>query len=875
VAQSRPSQMKSTPASVLVAVAFVALVLPALVSAPAQSDRGQIIKLSENLDAVVPAPWEILRKQTRGLDELVLPEASKDGPPVKTYLAISTEWRGDHAHALQRLKKIEEERKGAVSYMDVCGWPAMERRSLVELPQVMREEHVRKPETSTVIQTTVVTIVVTVDDSVVRYEATLNPKALMADADEVLAVAGKLRCSTHAPAGQTERELKTLRSKAKPISKSKPVYSRDVRDLELTKRIGPKAVALPPIRKVKISPLVRPLGGAGAAKLTASEVSPNSFGELQIAVSSNAQNVLIAANSGMWFSVDGGATYSPSANIPWVFNVDGDPSVGVGQSGNFYYATIGMAGLAAPPAACTNVVAVSQDGGNNFTPTGPATSNATGAAAFCAATGNSACFPDQEQMAVDRNFVATSGDQLYMVWRNFRPTPGSTSNRCELAGGPLNPMISCSMDGGKTWIHQTSVGTGDIGRVTVGPDGFVYVTYVNGSTLYINKFDQCQNNLKPQTPVFPVSLPGGFTGVGCPVPGLDRCSPPGDASPQPSVDDTDPLHVMVALAQGEGPNSPGPENVVVFDSHDGGQTWPRYWIVNNSASAVRFLPWICTTQGDTYVSWYDRRNATADDPSRTAYYVTAVDLRGPLNPPGSATVIGVSPEINVSNADDPQCASGWPFGADSINNALSCPSSAPKLAGTCQDSSGTGSGSLAVCTPTSACTVAGEGCVPNAGNGAPKYGDYNGNACMNGSVYLAWASGTSPAGVPSGSISIYTDRLSSACGGAHQACCTDSALSVCRGPGVGCVSNTCQTCAGSTIPNADHSACVAAPASQNHGPLGCPNGTDTNVSTGACCPSGRHGPYCTLACGTGEVWNPNTKKCCDKKYDNACTTILQ
>jgi hypothetical protein len=781
---------------------LIAFLVPAWFAAPAQSNREQVIKLSENLIAGVPAPWEILRKQTRGLDELVLRESSAENSPVKTYLAISTEWRGDHARALQRLEEIAGERSGAISYMDICGWPAMARRSLVELPQVMREEHVRKLRSSAVIKTTTITIVVAADNVVVRYEATLSPNAHMADADEVLTVAGKLRCSTRPADGQTERELKTLGGKAKPIAEPVPEYLQELtaRGAGFRGRTGLKLVEVPPDRRVQ----------TGAGKLTPSQINPPSLGELQIAVSSDSQNVVVATNDGLWFSTDGGGTYNLSAPITWGFSVDGDPSVGVGKSGNFYYSTIGMAGLPAPPAACTDVVAVSQDGGNNFTPTGSGAGNATGAAAFCAASGTSACFPDQEQMAVDRNFASPSGDQLYMVWRNFRPTPGSTSNRCDALGpAPVTPMISCSMDGGKTWVNQTAVGTGDFGRITVGSDGFVYVTYVNGTTLNINKFDQCQNNLAPQTPVFPVSIPmvGGLTGVNCPIPGLDRCGAVSEASPQPSVDDTNPLHVMVAFAQDATANTLGSGNIMVLDSHDGGKTWPRTFVVNSNVPAVRFMPWICTTQGDTYVSWYDRRAADLTDPSLTTYFVTAVDLRGPVNPSTAPSAVGISPEIDVSQAYDPQCASGWPGGADNFNDAQGCPSSTPKLTGTCQ--SALGGGSLTKCTSNADCKN-GESC--NSGRGSPKYGDYNGNACMNGKVYVAWASGTPPAGLPSGkTISIYTDRLSSACGGLGQACCTDSSLSVCRGWGFACVSNKCQSCPGNTVPNSDHSACVPPP----------------------------------------------------------------
>jgi hypothetical protein len=47
------------------------------------------------------------------------------------------------------------------------------------------------------------------------------------------------------------------------------------------------------------------------------------------------------------------------------------------------------------------------------------------------------------------------------------------------------------------------------------------------------------------------------------------------------------------------------------------------------------------------------------------------------------------------------------------------------------------------------------------GNGCPKYGDYNGNACAAGRLFAGWASATSPAGIepPSTAIGIFFDSF--------------------------------------------------------------------------------------------------------------------
>ena len=78
-------------------------------------------------------------------------------------------------------------------------------------------------------------------------------------------------------------------------------------------------------------------------------------GELEIAVSNNGTNIVVAKQSGFVTSSDGGQTFPFSGNLP--VN-DGDSSLAFGQSGNFYHAALACFGgsCAAPCPANSNCV---------------------------------------------------------------------------------------------------------------------------------------------------------------------------------------------------------------------------------------------------------------------------------------------------------------------------------------------------------------------------------------------------------------------------------------------------------------------------------------------------------------------------------------
>src|SRR5258707_10055593 len=150
------------------------------------------LKVADKLVAIVPEPWLILPAQTRNLFEVALPATPKQPATEQVRVAITTETRTDHASAVQRIAQIAAEREGQIRYLDICGWPALERRSIVALAHTRAPKAERPPRPTPSIRTTVVTVAPAADDKIVRYEGALQPSAPAAVADEAAALAHTL-----------------------------------------------------------------------------------------------------------------------------------------------------------------------------------------------------------------------------------------------------------------------------------------------------------------------------------------------------------------------------------------------------------------------------------------------------------------------------------------------------------------------------------------------------------------------------------------------------------------------------------------------------------------------------------------------------------
>ena len=688
----------------VLALALLALASGTAAAQPASSPPPKSgLRIFERFTVTLPQDW---RKgpTTRSSVELFVPrtpgrpgivENEKDDKPafvisVDAGMLVTLEVRRDHAEALRRLAEIASEQPEKATMSVVAGWPAVERRYRARMPQPGETVGAGN------VETWFSTVAVAAGVRLVRFETTLAPDADLKLLDEAEAIARSLV----APGGNratAERELPEVTRQIK----SPPAPGGG----ESSQPGGGEKTA----------------GGRGHGKdAGVATLVHAGVGELEVASSNDGSHVVVAANSGFSFSDDFGAHWSAVAPTPCTLaSCDGDPSLAVGQSGAFYYSWIGG------PTAATRGDGISRstDNGHTFP--------FRGVAVACPGVSNCSV-ADQEHIAADRANAGMTGDLVYNVWRNFTV----------MGGGAFSIRIVCSQDGGANWGAQQVIGAGDFPRVSVGSDGFVYTTWASGGNMMLNKFSNCDAGLAVQ-PGFPVTA-AAFTNVVCPVPGLDRCNGRNIlSSPVVSVDDQDANHLYYVFATSTGA---GNENVMAFDSSDGGLTFPRSVRVNGAAAGRRFMPWISTYGGVAAVSWYDRRNATAANNDRTRFFIGSVALHG--------THLLAGPELDLSGTDDAHCAT-WPCATNATTDSEGC-SAQPQLAGGCSAAAPAPFGSVPCDFTTGPACAPGLAC--NVGRGCPKFGDYNGNAAMAGRHYSAWSSGTPPVGVvgaPAG-INVYT-----------------------------------------------------------------------------------------------------------------------
>lgn len=639
------------------------------------------------------------------------------------HIAVSTERRKDHAEALHRLKEIEAEVSSPVTFLAIGGWPALQRQHLQARPQPGQDQAIGDDSDTILVLTTAVAA----DDLLVRLEAWLPADALPEVTDEVDAIGRSLRFTTTGAPPQVEQELQKLRT-----------------DSRLRFSSAAPRLPTPGAAEGATADATEAVGATVAVTQQAGRDS-----ELEIAVSANGRNIVIGSNNGYHFSTDAGQTWSRSTGLG-----NNDPSLAWGPSGGTN-GTFYAANIASPSTA----ISVSTNNGVTFT--------FRANAYTCGQNGNPACgtaFPDQEHITADRFNVTAGGDQVYSAWRHLNGTWG----------------IVCSVNGGATWSTNGFFTGGDFPRLAVGQDGFVYVVFLQGNNIRLSKFNTCETNQNPMVKaIADQTVVAGMTHVACPTPGLDRCNLRNTlASPTVAVDDTDPNHVYVAYAVNTNPGGGGfptcanqntcNERVVVQDSLNGGATWNaadpnRTVTVSTGVTARRFMPWVCAVGGVAHVTWYDRRAArpggtVVSNNSLTDFFGASAFL----NASGNLRA-GTEFRINEPGTTDAQCEAGfaagsigsWPFPVDNQNDSESC-SVQPQFGGRCCAPADI-DGNNRCLNPSAASTLqrcdfspdtcpAGQRCAAN--RGSPKYGDYNGNACAAGRLYMTWASATAPAPLP-------------------------------------------------------------------------------------------------------------------------------
>jgi hypothetical protein len=614
----------------------------------------------------------------------------------------------NHQEALQRLREIEAEWATAPKYVVMGGWPALTRRQLIPKPHEGSEVESDND------RLVMITTAVAAGATVVRMDGFAPEATPAAVIDQMESIENSWEPAAAGDAVKANSEVQTLRASPSlrmPQASSAPDT--------LTEAI---AMTSAPVRR----PANPPVKAGATANLGV--VNTEIGSESEIAVSTDGTHIVFAQQCRYSYSPNGGEDFIFGGGYPGGGGncTGGDTSLAYGQSGNFYWETIGSYTNNCPSNGnCNNTQEISKstDGGQSFSFSANIIDcQVTSGCGF----GN---VPDQEHIAADRVNAGTSGDQVYAVFRQG-----------------YGFGISCSQDSAATWssVAFHNNGSSDFPRIAVGSDGKVYVITINGNNIELWSFSSCKNGLT--LGLNHVTVASGINQVPCPVSGLDRCNNGNVlSSPTVTVDDTNSNHLYAAyavntVAPPSNKSFPGNENVLVTESTDGGNTWSSPVQVNQGTSGSggrRFQPWVCATGGTAYVSWYDRRNSVSGTNDLTDYFSSSA-----FDSPG---LTGGS-DFQIDTNGDPQCATGWPCLSRSPNDSESC-SVQPQLAGQCGHSPAQNTDSHIACDYSSTVCPGTESC--QGGGGCPKYADYTGNACLLGRLYNAWPSATDQPGAAS------------------------------------------------------------------------------------------------------------------------------
>jgi hypothetical protein len=708
---SDPGRLQSRTVVSLGAIttAYLALAfLPIVCAAQPLKAHTLRIDTDKSISVSYPDLWSVAQPTMNSWVILNVPEDQQNSATPTVRVVIGYLPRIDHADAVSQLAEYAKESRVNSVFLAIGGWPALERVQLVKRrrPGEGVESRFRDPK---MVQ---ITIAVAADNLLVRLEGNLPSNANQELKDLVLAIGQSLVFSSTGDPALVQRELNLLnRSPRRPDAPQG--------EFALPESGAPLFASAP------VFPLLQLNNGTN--------------GELEVAVSNNGTNIVVVKQSGFITSNDGGQTFPFGGSL----NVsDGDSSIAFGQSGNFYHAALACFGNRCQPPCPGASPSGTPPSTNNCVEAAASTTSGRsfGAlvnAAVCPNSGGSACFLDQEHIAADSiNAGAGGADRVYAGVRN-----------CQGGCGASGAFVTCSPDSGATWAPLfTLEGGSDFPRVAVGRDGFFFVVYELGGNIRMDKFNACTTSAAQMTRAaggFPVTVSAFNSFTGCEVAngfgGLDRCNDGNTLSgPTVTVDDTNANHVYVAWANNTAANN---ENVLVADSTNGGANWRAPVTVSANVAARRYHPWACSTSGNAFVGWYDRRAATVANNDLTDYFTASAGLSG-------GNLVPNNDEFQISTNSDAQC-NLWPLGVRSLFDSENC-SVQPQLAGFCKltpiPNPDTSSNTRCDFTGPDAtvCPInpAGpETCQLGNFGQAVKYGDYNGNACSIGRLYTVFASG--------------------------------------------------------------------------------------------------------------------------------------
>ena len=741
----------------LAAVALFAAA-PLLSQSDSSGKESRSVRVDEGISVRVP-PLFSTRSFEKGTTRLEL--TVSEGPVLRSVVYVTVEKRRSPQDALQRAAEISGPPSPDDRLFLVSGWPAVEATRTIELPRVMRDQEAAPPakpgeekpaESAAGTERQVTTFDRTMTAIAAGDRTVIVEQRLFDRSDPRLREGGRAVVDgiTFTRGGVEERSRKALDEIT--FVRTRLFSTKDILDL-------------PPgdfgfLFEASVSPALGVQQGQG---------------EVAMAASWDGAKIALATNSGWGRSLDSGATFTGGNAFPASIPNQGDPSLAYGgRTGAFYLGYLGRpnggGGAGNTQNGCTVSVDRSTDG-KNYAFAGQVT--------FCAASqtpGQLMCAPDQEMVAAypvrsrirgRRPGQSLPQDEVYVAWRQFTATATKAVNTCAgLNQGSVVVAISCSKDSGATWTGPLLLATGsDFGRVAVGPDGSLYVLYAvlqtdsGGTTwnqLYLDKYSSCSTGLVhqwgyPRT-VVANAKPASCNGT---VPGVDRCDGQVMNSHTVAVSGFDSKGlVFIVYTDGTYDTSTlkGTDRVIGAIAPNGGFNVTATHLLSDGSAGRKFLPWACAEGKHLYATWYDRRAATKAAPDATDYFAGWLSL--------DQFGIGEHTNLNLTGNSDPQCNSGWPFGTTVPANATSCPTH-QVTAGLCLNAAGTQNGTCDFSPRISPINGSKIGACPSGftcspGPGAPKYGDYNANACAAGKLFAAWTSATTPTGSAAAAVGLTT-----------------------------------------------------------------------------------------------------------------------
>jgi hypothetical protein len=127
------------------------------------------LRITPEVRLRLPSESTELKPTIEGLNEIFIPLAKKQTADLK----VTTEMRRSVEEADRRLLEVAREAGGKRAFVNICGWPALERQYPVKLAQPMEISLHGPPPEAPVVQAA--TIAIAEHTTLIRFDALLPP----------------------------------------------------------------------------------------------------------------------------------------------------------------------------------------------------------------------------------------------------------------------------------------------------------------------------------------------------------------------------------------------------------------------------------------------------------------------------------------------------------------------------------------------------------------------------------------------------------------------------------------------------------------------------------------------------------------------------